>query len=58
MALLWLVFKWPPQHRLSTCLPGQRAMVGRRWVETDSSVEALIRNRGFPVALSNAFGQT
>lgn len=59
MALLWLGFKWPLQRKVDN-LPS--------WAESEdgeevagnagSSVEAFIRNKGFPIALSSSFGQT
>lgn len=58
-ALLQLVFKWLPQHKvdnLSSWAEGK----GRQEVfgNDGSSVETFIRNRGFPIALSTVSGLT
>lgn len=59
MALLWLGFKWPPQHKTDH-VPSRAEDKGGQEVNGNavSSVEAFIRNRGFPITISNSFGRT
>lgn len=58
VALLWLGFKWSPQHIVDNLPTWAEGKGGQQAVaNTGSSAEAFIRNRGFPTTLSNSFGQ-
>lgn len=59
MALLWLVFKWLSQPKVDNSPSWAEDKGGQEVVgKAGSSVEAFIRNRVFPFALSHAFGHT
>lgn len=59
MAPLCLGFQWPPQHKVDNVHSWAEGEGGQEVIgNTASSVEAFIRNRGFPITISNSFGPT